>query len=469
MKPEWYKVLGRGMHPILMIDTVIRGLNERLDDILGFDFNFQYYLRYNGATFFEKNEWERLKDIFREKDLDFYFKIIEKRVQLDKETVEFSQRIANMDVSRLSLIELKKLFVEFMDKEMPRVGSVYIPFNLEEIFEDIIKNELGGKVAADKVDEYFALLTTCPKETYSNREKRKLLELAVDRINFKENPLIMDKIKKHSSDFIWLNQYFFLVDLYTPEKVIDRLNKIEDPVKELEKLKLKSIKTEEKFNQLVKELDLSPRIVKIARAAQEHSHGRDNLVGSAAKIYYNCLDFFNELAKRVGMSYETFIELRINDVIFFLDKLIEIKKIKQGYGIYLDNGRIDIYTGKDIEKIKVDEGDVKGITSVEGQIANRGYAKGRVKIFMGAYDKKDMQAGDILVSPMTTPNLSLFMEKAGAIVTEEGGLTCHAAIIAREMGKPCIIGTKIACSVFKDNDLVEVDAEKGVIRKLESE
>tara|TARA_Y100000310_G_scaffold338021_1_gene426573 strand:- start:1597 stop:1776 length:180 start_codon:yes stop_codon:yes gene_type:complete len=58
------------------------------------------------------------------------------------------------------------------------------------------------------------------------------------------------------------------------------------------------------------------------------------------------------------------------------------------------------------------------------------------------------------------------MKKAAAFVTDEGGVTCHAAIVSREMKKPCIIGTKIATKVLKDNDLVEVDANKGIVRKI---
>ncbi len=77
-----------------------------------------------------------------------------------------------------------------------------------------------------------------------------------------------------------------------------------------------------------------------------------------------------------------------------------------------------------------------------------------------------MKKGDILVTSMTTPDYVPAMEKALAFVTDEGGLSCHAAIVAREMKKPCIIGTKIATKVLKENDLVEVDANKGIIKKL---
>jgi len=58
------------------------------------------------------------------------------------------------------------------------------------------------------------------------------------------------------------------------------------------------------------------------------------------------------------------------------------------------------------------------------------------------------------------------MEKAIAIVTDEGGLLSHAAIVSREMGIPCVVGTKIATQVLKDGELVEVDAERGVVRKI---
>jgi pyruvate,water dikinase len=58
------------------------------------------------------------------------------------------------------------------------------------------------------------------------------------------------------------------------------------------------------------------------------------------------------------------------------------------------------------------------------------------------------------------------MQKAGAIVTEQGGVTSHAAIVSRELGIPCLIGTKIATKVFKDGDMVEVDATKGIVRKI---
>jgi pyruvate,water dikinase len=67
---------------------------------------------------------------------------------------------------------------------------------------------------------------------------------------------------------------------------------------------------------------------------------------------------------------------------------------------------------------------------------------------------------------MTDPHYLPIMKKAAAFVTDEGGLLCHAAIVARELKKPCVISTKVATKIFKDGDLVEVDANRGIIRKI---
>ena len=70
---------------------------------------------------------------------------------------------------------------------------------------------------------------------------------------------------------------------------------------------------------------------------------------------------------------------------------------------------------------------------------------------------------------MTRPEFVHLMRTAKGIITDEGGIACHAAIVSRELGKPCIIGTKIATKVLKDGDLVEVDANKGIVKILKKE
>jgi pyruvate,water dikinase len=67
---------------------------------------------------------------------------------------------------------------------------------------------------------------------------------------------------------------------------------------------------------------------------------------------------------------------------------------------------------------------------------------------------------------MTRPEYMPAILKAAAIIADEGGITCHAAIVSRELGIPCIVGTKIATQALKDGDLVEVDADKGIVKIL---
>jgi phosphoenolpyruvate synthase/pyruvate phosphate dikinase len=102
--------------------------------------------------------------------------------------------------------------------------------------------------------------------------------------------------------------------------------------------------------------------------------------------------------------------------------------------------------------------------SLNGQTSFPGKIKGVVKIVNEKADIVKVEKGDILVSIATNPELIFAIKMAAALVTDRGGITCHAAIISRELKKPCIIGTKIATQVLHDGDLVEVDADKGIVR-----
>jgi phosphohistidine swiveling domain-containing protein len=103
---------------------------------------------------------------------------------------------------------------------------------------------------------------------------------------------------------------------------------------------------------------------------------------------------------------------------------------------------------------------------LKGVVAMGGVARGKAKIVRTVHEIGKIKRGDILFAPTTAPSYIMGMRKAIAFVTDEGGITSHAAIVSREMKKPCVIGTKIATKVFKDGDLVEVDANKGIVTKI---
>jgi len=114
------------------------------------------------------------------------------------------------------------------------------------------------------------------------------------------------------------------------------------------------------------------------------------------------------------------------------------------------------------------------VNQFKGSVASKGFYKGRVKKIEFSFDTDyvheiaSMKKGDVLVSGSTGPEMILACKKAGAIITEEGGIMSHAALVSRELGIPCIIGTKIATKVLKDGDLVEVDANIGVVTILKT-
>ena len=141
----------------------------------------------------------------------------------------------------------------------------------------------------------------------------------------------------------------------------------------------------------------------------------------------------------------------------------------------LENNTISFWVGDEAKKTKgaILERDLpKHVSSFEGSVACRGKTTGIVKIISFDDIRIIEKTADgikqdfILVTGMTNPNMVPLIKKAKAIVTDEGGITCHAAIISREFNIPCIVGTKIATQVLKDGDVVEVNAYDGIVRKI---
>jgi len=100
---------------------------------------------------------------------------------------------------------------------------------------------------------------------------------------------------------------------------------------------------------------------------------------------------------------------------------------------------------------------------VKGFGASPGIGSGKVKLIEEVSELDKVQKGDVMVSKMTNPDMVPAMERAAAIVTNEGGVTCHAAIVSRELGIPCIVGTGNATQVLKEDQEVTVDARKGEV------
>ncbi len=100
---------------------------------------------------------------------------------------------------------------------------------------------------------------------------------------------------------------------------------------------------------------------------------------------------------------------------------------------------------------------------VQGLGASPGVVSGRVRVLRSAHESASFADGEVLVAAMTSPDWAPVMRRAGAVVTDGGGITCHAAILSRELGVPCIVGTGDATATLHDGMVVTVDAERGVV------
>ncbi|HHY00292.1 MAG TPA: phosphoenolpyruvate synthase [Methanothermobacter sp.] len=135
----------------------------------------------------------------------------------------------------------------------------------------------------------------------------------------------------------------------------------------------------------------------------------------------------------------------------------------------IENGKIFMLQSRPVTTLDMalgkgkilEEGERTVIT--KGLGASPGMASGTVKIINSTDELDKVQQGDILITVMTTPDMVPAMKRANGIITDEGGVTCHAAIVSRELGIPCVVGTGDATSIIPENSQVTLDGNKGIV------
>ena len=183
-------------------------------------------------------------------------------------------------------------------------------------------------------------------------------------------------------------------------------------------------------------------------------------------ILYKANEYLHNKAKKIlPKEYQEHIKFLFIEEVFQnkMPSLDLIQKRKNGY-IFFDNNlelvdNIPLWLERKNIVIKSQQ-DGK---IIKGSVAYSGKKTGKVCQIYTKEDFKKFEKGDILVTTMTTPKFTPILKLAGAIVTDEGGITCHAAIIARELKIPCIIGCKNATEILKNDMIVEVNANEGII------
>ncbi|PLX28826.1 hypothetical protein C0581_00860 [Candidatus Parcubacteria bacterium] len=335
--------------------------------------------------------------------------------------------------------------------------------------------------------EALVLLTQSPKITWTDKAREALYHLAqelyeedVDIHNVEESQ--KDRVKMYITQWGWVH-YGYCGPEYTIQNVLDELEiifeKKESPVDQIEYAKKELHKKMEKQEALFKKLDMNADERYIITAAQDFGYTKSYRASlmSLANLTINTL--LKEYTKKEGYSFGQMGVCTAEEVCSYLrgekplpdvdtlNKRMQFSVFFSGLGIdkVIVGSEAKKWVADNVEQEEVD----RDMTEIPGTVACSGdedVVRGVAKIVLRSDDLAKVTQGDVIISTTTIPEYVPAMRRASAIATETGGLTCHAAIVSREMNKPCLIGIKHVTQIFKDGDHVEVDLKNSLIKKI---
>ncbi|MBU4370228.1 hypothetical protein KKG58_05800 [Patescibacteria group bacterium] len=411
-------------------------------------------------------------------DFQRIWKIVKKKIATDSKYLEKIQRKYNLifqdhkrifrQINKLNLktIDNTKL-MEFLSKTIQAlIDSVGIAHIVDAIgieIEKEFKKDLLKVIGPIKeFNHHYALLTTPTQPSFFVQEEKQLRSLS-------KLPLSQKKaLIKHSHEYFWLRNSYAGPKYLTETdfaKSLKLLNKQEEKNSNIKKQK----------NTLIKKLNLNSAIQKKIQIIDFTSIWQDQRKANVLISLGYLGMIVHELARRLKINPELLYYLGVKEALNiksiqgFKDLLKrELIKRHKGTFVLMDDNKEFISQAKDYKKIlKLKESLIKQQTqqngAIHGSIANTGTAVGRVVVCKGINSLSKVKKGDILVTSMTRPEFMPALKKAAAIITDEGGVTCHAAIVARELNIPAVIGTKLATKILKDGMIVEVKGNHGII------
>jgi len=289
-------------------------------------------------------------------------------------------------------------------------------------------------------------------------------EEELDRLYKKASEMINED-KKH---FPWVKKEFY--------KYLDKISPYLDHKKEIKNIKeLKSYyKNWRLWFPLADMIFLLPSHLKVSKKITEETFKiREKTQHYTEEIDNVFISFFNKNYPQ----YSKFTLVLKPEEVFQLEKkafsklqILEFEKRIHGYALV--NGEFVLINNLESELKKqnliLEADKVEYAQVLEGKSVYPGRVTGKVRVVLYKEDINKVKKGEIVVAEMTTPDYLPALKKASAVITDEGGITCHAAIIARELQKPCIVGTKCATKILKNGDRVEVNADKGEVRLVSS-
>jgi phosphohistidine swiveling domain-containing protein len=311
--------------------------------------------------------------------------------------------------------------------------------------------------------EELGIVTMPINETITIKEERTLLELASSKMTNNEKILKLNKIYE---DYKWIYYGLSVEKPVTFDEYKSNFFAIYDPQKSLDNLNSRKIKDKIRRDEILKKINLVQK--KYIDIAQKSAFLKDyNKFGMdiCFALSQSCV---GAIAKNTQIPPENIWQLFPQEILDLINgKKFDFNKIKKRNEKLIFVGHPDVYeiiSGNDAKIFEKKYLNKENESELKGRIASRGYGKGLAKIIIRRDEFDKMNIGDILVVTNTTPDYVPIIKKAAAIIAEEGGITAHASVVSREFGIPCIVGVSSATQILKDGDIVEVDANKGIIK-----
>jgi len=403
-------------------------------------------------------------------DKDFGLRIYKDCIKSCEYLVQVSKDVSQGNFKSLSSQTLVKIFDIYVDTALNFTPFLALPPNYEMYIIDEINQSLVEKVGDSKSEEYLQKLMSLKEYPFQMLEQIDLANIAL-RIKLKTD--INKALIVHKRKYQWLSCYnfdeveFSLEDFKKRLEILQELsfselsNKVNCMIE-----KLNSDKNE--FQRVINKLGLSNGLINKIKLLREFVFLRTYRIEMNSQSNFYLKPLLREISERGNISVRQ-LAMMLSDEIKTM--LLEGKvpnsvnfKDREKYAVFwLHNAKYHYAFGSKAKKViskqivDVKKGNqalfVKGTTASLGKIIT-----GNVRL-VNKHNMSEFKKGEILVTTMTSPELVPAMHKAAGIVTDEGGVTCHAAIVSREFNIPCIVGTGNATKVFKDGDFIEVNTE----------
>lgn len=429
------------------------------------------------AYYFNRQEYTQAGKKFLTKikaSPDLLFNVLgEINIAADK-ILDLEKKWTKINFSKLDnkgLLEYHKELFE-LDETLWRRGQIPNILELSNSFlTDYVKDIILTRYSILKLNSVFTVLTT---SHYSSRAEQQDLDLLT--LFKKYGKFIAEQkniLKKHCVKYSWmtygwagpaLSKEYFKTNFIIAAKNPRILKNIGIRFNSKKNLLVKQANILTKFEGSQKKFLIMLRMLVDLKAKRVDAH---------SLTYFLADKIMTEIGIRLNLSLNQMRVIPPNKVSGLFKSKLDIEKINKQYKrvlVVFKRPKINEYVGKkaesELSKIIKLLPKIKSTKKLTGELAYPGRVKGRVKIILDSKDSVNFKPGEILITRMTDPNYLPIMKLSKAIVTDIGGITCHAAIVSRELHKPCIVGTKFATKVFKDGDIIQIDADKGIVRKI---